>query len=417
MEKFWKWPWGLAQNSVLLSALVINSFIIQYLNQGRGVAILPFPYNAIALFCFLSFFTILYYLPFTSRMRAWIVSYPLVITCLSSLGILSLVSGFFPQGTALMLPPVLKRLGLQDITTSYAFTLLSSLLALSLLYAVLKRAKKFKMSDLAFYLNHLGLLIIILAHGFGSSDRQMVKLDLELDQVAWMGRTDEAGKKLIEMPFALKLKKFSMEEYAPELAYIDGKTMKVLKTCPMIEKTSVASYRCDYQGHQLSLDSFMSNAFEVGGKYVEVNHLGTAPVAQVKIQAPGLVGNYGPVTSGSQFFAPRFVTINPTLSIAMLPAKAKSYASNLQYYTPEGEIGELSISVNKPKVLKGWKLYQYGYDDTMGKWSKLSIIEAVRDPWLPYVYLGIFLLLLGSLWMLVVALPKKSKELSNDGTL
>ena len=32
----------------------------------------------------------------------------------------------------------------------------------------------------------------------------------------------------------------------------------------------------------------------------------------------------------------------------------------------------------------------------MGRWSETSTFELVKDPWLPAVYLGIFLLLAGA---------------------
>jgi len=56
--------------------------------------------------------------------------------------------------------------------------------------------------------------------------------------------------------------------------------------------------------------------------------------------------------------------------------------------------------VNNPYKFKGWTIYQSGYDEQMGKWSEISIIRLVRDPWLPVVYTGIFMLLAGALLML-----------------
>jgi len=52
-----------------------------------------------------------------------------------------------------------------------------------------------------------------------------------------------------------------------------------------------------------------------------------------------------------------------------------------------------NLEVNKPVNFKGWKIYQMGYDEQSGKFSTLSLIEAIRDPWLPAVYLGFFMIL------------------------
>jgi len=53
--------------------------------------------------------------------------------------------------------------------------------------------------------------------------------------------------------------------------------------------------------------------------------------------------------------------------------------------------------VNKPAKVKGWEIYQVGYDDQLGRWSDTSVIEFVRDPWLPFVYTGIFMMIAGAI--------------------
>ena len=72
------------------------------------------------------------------------------------------------------------------------------------------------------------------------------------------------------------------------------------------------------------------------------------------------------------------------------------YASDVTVYTKKGLVLRDTIMVNKPLSVRGWKIYQYGYDETMGAESDVSIFELVRDPWLPYVYLGIFMMLAGA---------------------
>jgi len=47
-------------------------------------------------------------------------------------------------------------------------------------------------------------------------------------------------------------------------------------------------------------------------------------------------------------------------------------------------------------MIKGWKIYQVSYDQSKGKWSSLSILEAVNDPWLPAVYTGFFMMMAGA---------------------
>lgn len=57
----------------------------------------------------------------------------------------------------------------------------------------------------------------------------------------------------------------------------------------------------------------------------------------------------------------------------------------------------LVTSVNHPCRYKGYSIYQEGYDQVNGSYS---IIRLTRDPWLPLVYLGMLLLMIGSAAML-----------------
>jgi len=80
----------------------------------------------------------------------------------------------------------------------------------------------------------------------------------------------------------------------------------------------------------------------------------------------------------------------------------KRYASVLKIAEKQGEEFEATIDVNKPIVVDGWKIYQYGYDTSMGAESKISILELVSDPWLPLVYAGIFMMLGGAVCMFII---------------
>jgi hypothetical protein len=77
----------------------------------------------------------------------------------------------------------------------------------------------------------------------------------------------------------------------------------------------------------------------------------------------------------------------------------KRYASVIKIAEKSGKEFEATIDVNKPIVVDGWKIYQYGYDTSMGAESKISILEMVSDPWLPLVYAGIYMMLGGAVCM------------------
>ena len=75
------------------------------------------------------------------------------------------------------------------------------------------------------------------------------------------------------------------------------------------------------------------------------------------------------------------------------------FHGNSQILTKTGKNIGATVDVNKPVEVDGWKIYQYGYDPSMGAQSNTSILELVSDPWLPYVYLGIYMLIAGAVGM------------------
>lgn len=81
-------------------------------------------------------------------------------------------------------------------------------------------------------------------------------------------------------------------------------------------------------------------------------------------------------------------------------------------YTKDGKAINAEIEVNHPLSINGWKVYQLSYDEQMGKWSTLSVLELVRDPWLPVVYLGILLLAIGAVGMFFCQSKTRADESS-----
>ena len=79
----------------------------------------------------------------------------------------------------------------------------------------------------------------------------------------------------------------------------------------------------------------------------------------------------------------------------------KRFASDVQILTQSRKNIQATIEVNKPIEVDGWKIYQYGYDTSMGAMSNTSILELVSDPWLPLVYTGIYMMLGGALCMFI----------------
>ena len=108
--------------------------------------------------------------------------------------------------------------------------------------------------------------------------------------------------------------------------------------------------------------------------------------------------------------------LSDSVSLVMPEPEPKRFASEVTVYTKEGERTDALIEVNKPLSIGGWKIYQLSYDETKGKWSRTSIFELVRDPWLPVVYAGILMMLLGSVCLFILAPGNKQKQMAANDT-
>ena len=108
-------------------------------------------------------------------------------------------------------------------------------------------------------------------------------------------------------------------------------------------------------------------------------------------------------------YPPQPVVVDKEKGIIRYERTPKRYASEVTLSTSDGKHQDATIEVNHPLTVEGWKIYQLGYDECKGKDSDISILELVRDPWLPFVYAGIYMLIAGAVWMFLTA-GKKENE-------
>ena len=88
----------------------------------------------------------------------------------------------------------------------------------------------------------------------------------------------------------------------------------------------------------------------------------------------------------------------------------KRFASDISVYTEDGKNLRGTVEVNKPLKVNGWKIYQYGYDVMQGPESSYSVFQLVKDPWIAWVYLGIFMMIAGALCLMLFMAPKPVKS-------
>lgn len=83
------------------------------------------------------------------------------------------------------------------------------------------------------------------------------------------------------------------------------------------------------------------------------------------------------------------------------PGAPKHFAADVTVLHPGQPPDATRIEVNKPLRRSGWTLYLTNYELAPGGGPAQCLIEAVRDPWLPGVYAGLYLVLGGAVAMLL----------------
>lgn len=255
-------------------------------------------------------------------------------------------------------------------------------------------------------LSHVGLFIVLTCGTLGSADMQRLKMYCEQGKPEWRGL--DAYNNVRELPLAIELERFSIDEYPPKLMVIDaqGRPMPLDKPQTLTADTSFNIG--NLQGWSVRILRRIDNAMPntapqpalAPTQYVASRKPGTACALLVQAREGSVVCE-GWVTSGSYLFPWQGLELAHGCQLVMPPREPKRFSSVIDVYTKDGKSLRGSVEVNHPLTVNGWKIYQYSYNQQMGKWSTLSVFELVRDPWLPVVYLGILLLALGAIGMLL----------------
>ncbi len=264
----------------------------------------------------------------------------------------------------------------------------------------------------SFLLNHVGLYIALWAGLLGA--HQIEKLQLQAEKGAeypeW--RAHRQGKtQLMDMDFAIGLSQFTLEEYPPKLMLIDSAGHTLPTERPWHYSVESCPATTQYGDWIINVEEHLPYSAPVVSKdslhYVAYGSKGGVQSLRITAQHRGLgkVVN-GWVSAGSYIIPHRALELEPNRTLVMPELEPKQYRSEVFLIAKDGTKTEATISVNHPLVFKDWYIYQLDYDHEKGRWSDTSVFELVRDPWLPVVYLGLVMMMLGALALFII--PQRS---------
>ena len=220
--------------------------------------------------------------------------------------------------------------------------------------------------------------------------------------------------------FTIKLNKFDIEYYRPNLAIYNNKTEKLeMGKAEKLEAAEVGA-KYNWRDWQFKVEKYIPWSLREGSMYRPADSImGSGPAGYViGVNTKTGASVKGWIFGGSFLFNGTWIKLDDNYSLVFTQQTAKKFYSNINIYHNDGDhYKNIVIEVNKPYKVKGWKIYQTGYDEVYGKWSESSIFELVYDPWLPVVYIGIAMLLLGSFYLLWTGKARKPKSVDEPKTI
>jgi membrane protein YdbS with pleckstrin-like domain len=415
----WEQPWRYAEGFYVAIGIALSGFLLQIAIGNLQLTAFQYPVNAIIGLIFISAILLSHFFLRKAAVVRWLSSVyatvPAIVVLLGIVIILGIIPQFVSYATKADIPHNLSGLfGWYQMTTSWTFIFSSYYLLIILGFTILKRTRrKFIWQDIGFYLNHLGLFLAFMGGMLGSADMNRMRMTVSEGQMEW--RAQDQLQKLVELPIAIQLDTFMIEEYPPKLMLVDLESGKALPynnpVAYLYEGEGKSTQLMDYK---IDILSYLPNAAilrdSINTSAVAYLSEGNTHAIKVRVSNENMTDPVvGWVSNGSFMFPHSVVYINKDLAVAMPMQEVKKYTSHVQVFTEGGESKAAVIEVNKPLRIANWTIYQLSYDQSKGKFSETSIFELVRDPWLPFVYAGIIMLLAGSFYLFIVG-PKTKKS-------
>ena len=383
-------PWEYIKSISIALGLLLISIVFEIV-ADIPTPKLAFPYNLISLFLLIGGSFSIHILSRSHKTFAWFSSIPASIGAIILFLTLTLIMACVPQQNSTQ-----SYLFIYNVTASWAYYLATAYLLIILGSVTIRRIKKLNRINISFFLNHAGLWITVAAASLGASDITKYQMTITKNITEW--KAIDSEQKTIELDFALHLFAFEKEEYPAKIACINPLTGTIYthkNTHAIFEADSI--HPIIYNDYKISVQKYLPNSLFFDHEYHLTNEYGATQSYFIHVtHLSTQTDTSGWISAASDIQPAHYLSINDSTTLTVLIPEAKRYASHVKVYKKNGGMYTATIEVNKPITIDRYKVYQTGYDKAKGRWSEISILEIVRDPWLPFVYFGIFLLLTGT---------------------
>lgn len=371
----------------VLACLLVFSFVLEILVPINIQ--LAFPVNMLILFFIIILMLVLKLFFKHSFLFKWLSSVENSMAIIIVFILLLVILGIIPNYSYYGISSVNKFLN----SFPFIFTYLYLLLTLGTV-VLRKITNPFNMRSVAFVLNHLGLWIVIAAGGFGSYDYEKVYMKAKMNETVNYGYTE--NKQLKTLPFTLELKDFNLETFLPKLQIVkkDDKASVVIKQWNL-DTTKILRY----DKYEIQILKYLPYTWWLNDTVkVSKSHgyVGSALVSIKNKDSQTIAW----ISYPNAYQKGKYIQLDD-LYLLLAEPLPKKIVSKVSVSNINGEKIIDDILVNKPLKINGWIVYQKDYNKELGEYSEYSVFELVKDPWLWLVYVGFFMLMLGSVLIII----------------
>lgn len=412
----WNKPWRYKEGMMIGCGLLVTGFLLQAAVGKIEWDWIAFPVNTVVLLLLLVSLGVMHAFRKKVYLFSWLSHYTAAVSSLFWVVGMTVLMGLVKQIPSHYSPDGAEALlGFSQMLSSWPFVLLYIWMTIVLGLTILRAGGRLHWRKIPFLLNHIGLFVALVAATLGNADMQRLRMTTSLGNTEWRAQ-NEATREIIDLPLAIELKDFTIDEYPPKLMLIDNATGKALpEGTPvhlLLEEGIEGGKLQDWEVViTQSIPEAASVATEDTLRFTDFHSMGSTYAVYLKaLNRQTNETKEGWVSCGSFMFPYKALKLNDRMSLVMPEREPQRFASDVILYTQSGKQEEGTIEVNKPYEIDGWKIYQLSYDETKGKWSNVSVFELVHDPWLLYVYIGIGMMILGAVCLFTTAHAAKRKE-------
>ena len=395
-KQIWQHPWGYIESFLISLGLIVAGIMVEVSAGGMGIHFPAWPGNIFILGGFVLVLFSLHLFLRKSWLVKWLSGIPAAISAVSAYAFLVMIMAIVPQTGQTNYNPSLTAFN--HITHSWPYLMTSLYLLTSLGLVTLRRITPFTKQNLGFVLNHAGLWLAIVAGSLGASDIQRLSINLKEGEVAWKLKDTQGVEH--DLGFAIKLLDFKLEEYEAKIGILDNQKSELFTNPENQPFYATEGNKGTLLNHHLLIEKYLPSAGKFGDRWVPFLGLGSPPAALVSIFNTETEEKTDAwLTCGNFMYDPEYVKFDSNYSFIMIPPEAKKFQSKVQVVS-DARNDTIMIEVNKAHKVNGWKIYQLSYNEKLGRYSDTSVLELVRDPWLPYVYIGVFMMIAGAFYLL-----------------